>query len=138
MLSPAARVERVIELVEQEKYFTLVAGPQTGKTTSLKWLANRYNRAGQYLALWVDIQTAREVADPAEAFRAVLEKVAWAVRLTQARVELPAIDDLLRSPRTAVLQCLSRLAESCERPVVVLSTRPMDWWARRWCLFSRS
>ncbi len=35
LLSPAPRFERVMQLVARRKYFTLVGGRQTGKTTSL-------------------------------------------------------------------------------------------------------
>ena len=38
MLPPDRRLGRVMELIEQGRYFTLHAGRQTGKTTSANWL----------------------------------------------------------------------------------------------------
>src|SRR5262245_21339748 len=38
MLPPERRLTRVLTLIEDRKYFTLHAGRQTGKTTSLMWL----------------------------------------------------------------------------------------------------
>ncbi len=64
MLSPEKRFAHVMRLVNEEKYFTLHAGRQTGKTTSIQWLVDTYNQGNRYCALWVDIQTAREQPEP--------------------------------------------------------------------------
>jgi hypothetical protein len=120
MLSPAKRFARIMELVEQKKYFTIVAGRQTGKTTSLQWLVKRYNKGETYAALWVDLQTAREISDPERAFPVILEKIGWAVKFSGLPLIVPESDVLLRSPRTAILGCLGQLAASSKRPLVVL------------------
>src|SRR5216684_1310360 len=80
MLPPERRLGRVMELIDDGKYFTLHAGRQTGKTTSARWLAHHYNAGDRYRAIWVDVQTAREEPDPAAAFRTVLEKLDSAVQ----------------------------------------------------------
>jgi len=67
MIPPERRLGRVLELIEQRKYFTLPSGRQTGKTTSLMWLEQHLNDQGRWHALWVDLQTAREQPDPAVA-----------------------------------------------------------------------
>ena len=43
MLPPERRLGRVMELVDDGKYFTLHAGRQTGKATSAQRLADHYN-----------------------------------------------------------------------------------------------
>jgi hypothetical protein len=58
MLPPERRLGRVRELIEEHKFFTLHAGRQTGKTTSLMWLQDHLSRTGSWRALWVDIETA--------------------------------------------------------------------------------
>ena len=60
MLPPERRLTRVMELIDEGKYFTLHAGRQTGKTTSAHWLARHYNATSRVRAVWVDLQTARE------------------------------------------------------------------------------
>lgn len=42
MLPPERRLGRPMELIEQARWFVLAAGRQTGKTTSLRWLAEHY------------------------------------------------------------------------------------------------
>ena len=60
MLPPEHRLGDVLKLIHDSTYFTLVAGRQTGKTTSLRWLVKHLNGSGEYRALWLDLQTARE------------------------------------------------------------------------------
>src|SRR5262249_22161106 len=72
LLPPERRLGRVMELVDDGKYFTLVAGRQTGKTTSAQWLVRHYNAGPRFRAIWVDIQEAREKPDPAKALRTVV------------------------------------------------------------------
>jgi hypothetical protein len=47
MLPPERRLGRVQQLIEERKYFTLHAGRQTGKTTSLMWLDRHLNASGR-------------------------------------------------------------------------------------------
>src|SRR5271163_2443212 len=72
MLPPERRLGRVMELVDDGKYFSFIAGRQTGKTTSAQWLAHHYNAGQRFRALWVDVETASGQPDPASAFRTLL------------------------------------------------------------------
>ena len=67
-LPPEERLGRVMRLVSEKRYFTLHAGRQTGKTTSVQWLVEHLNAEGHVTALWVDLQVAREEPEPALAF----------------------------------------------------------------------
>jgi hypothetical protein len=110
-----------MELVDDGKYFTLHAGWQTGKTTSARWLARHYNAGKRYRAIWVDIETARERAKPARAFRTLLRKLDQIVAHTLPELGVPASrEKLLEDPETAVLFYLQDLAARCKRPLVVL------------------
>jgi len=123
MLPPERRLARVLELIEDRKYFTLHAGRQTGKTTSLMWLERHLNATGRFCALWVDIQTAREEPDPALAFPILLENIDRALAYQHPDLGRPAaaeIEALLRRPTTALLNYLIRLSEVEPRPLVVL------------------
>ena len=75
MLPPERRLTRVMELVEQGRFFPLRAGRQTGKTTCARWLVKHYNADGRYAALWVDLQPAQEQPDPALAFSTLLNQL---------------------------------------------------------------
>jgi hypothetical protein len=81
MLPPERRLGAVRKLIEQQKYFTLHAGRQTGKTTSLMWLERHLNASGRWRALRIDIETAREQPDPAAAMLTVLGSIDDALRL---------------------------------------------------------
>ena len=123
MLPPERRLGRVMELIGEHKYFTLHAGRQTGKTTSLMWLQKHYNASGGVRALWVDIETAREKADPLAAFRTVLNNLDAA--LARAHPDFPRpgaaeVKALLDDPSTAVLRYLRGVAGAESRPFVLL------------------
>jgi hypothetical protein len=55
------RLCRVLELIQDAKYFTLhatlQADRQPGKTTCARWLVDHLNGEGRFHAIWVDLQT---------------------------------------------------------------------------------
>ena len=121
MLPPERRLGRVMELVEQGRYFTLHAGRQTGKTTSASWLVDHLNASGQYRALLIDLQSAREQPDCALAFAAVYTKLDQWVSYEMPEVELAADrGQWLVEPLNAIRRYLSDLTERLSKPVVVL------------------
>jgi hypothetical protein len=123
MLPPERRLGRVQRLIDEHKYFTLHAGRQTCKTTSLMWLERHLNDSGRWRALWVDLQTAREQPDPATALPLVVQLIDRALRLRHAELPRPdpaEIEAVLREPATALLDYLSRLSALDERPLVLL------------------
>ena len=120
MLPPERRLGRIMELVDDGKYFTLHAGRQTGKTTSAQWLTHHYNTNDRFRAVWFDLQTARDDPDPASAFRTVLDRLDVGVARTLADVGVPeGRERLLDTPNTAVHRYLSDLAARSPRPLVV-------------------
>jgi hypothetical protein len=123
MLPPERRLGRVLDLINERKFFTLHAGRQTGKTTSLMWIERHLNASGRCRALWVDIETAREQPDPAVAMPIILQNIDRALGWQHRDIERPdeaACEALLRVPHTAIQLYLSRLSELAGRPFVVL------------------
>jgi hypothetical protein len=123
MLPPERRLGRVQRLIEERKYFTLHAGRQTGKTTSLMWLERHLNESGRWRAVWVDLETAREQPDPAAALSTILTTLDRALRLRHAELARPdpaEIEAALRVPARALLDYLARLSALDERPLVLL------------------
>jgi len=57
MIPPERRLDDVLALIEGQRFFTLHAGRQTGKTTSLMWLERHLEATGRWSAIWVDLQT---------------------------------------------------------------------------------
>jgi hypothetical protein len=121
MLPPGDRVVRAMELVEQWKFFSLVAGHQCGKTTCLRWMAAHYNAGDRLRALWIDLQIARDIPDPAVAIPAILDMLQSTVARTLPTLH-PALDlpSLLKTPQTAILEALRALAAASPLPLVVL------------------
>jgi hypothetical protein len=123
MLPPERRLERVLELIEGRKYFTLHAGRQTGKTTSLMWLERHFNDTGRWRALWVDVETAREQPDLALALRSVLTNFDSALERRHPSLKRPdpsTLGALLADPATALLGYLTALAGLDPRPLLLL------------------
>ncbi len=121
MLPPERRLGRVMQLIDDGKYFTLHAGRQTGKTTSAQWICDHHNAGQRFRAIWVDLQTAAGQPDPALAFRTVLHNLDRAVARDLPDLDLPAARDrLLDDPMTAVLGYLQDLSARCPLPLVVL------------------
>lgn len=122
MLPPERRLGRVMELVEDHRYFTLHAGRQVGKTTSARWMMRHYNASGRFRAVWVDLQSAREQPDPAPAFRTVLGAFQHALTIYLPALTLPSkmeVEELLDDPSRAIHGYLRRLAETPGPPLLL-------------------
>jgi hypothetical protein len=110
MVPPERRLGPALELIDEGKYFTLTAGRQTGKTTSLRWLLTHYREVGTAAAIWADLQVAREERDPAVAFDAILRSLDWSVETYLPGLDVPADRaTYLASPATALERYLEDL-----------------------------
>jgi hypothetical protein len=123
MLPPQRRLGDVLALIESRRFFTLHAGRQTGKTTSLMWLEEHLDATGRWSAIWVDLETARETPHVGEAMAVILD--AFERRLGFRRPDWPRPDAderaaMLATPRRALLTYLTRLAEHTPHPLVLL------------------
>ena len=123
MLPPERRLGHVLELIESRRFFTLHAGRQTGKTTSLMWLEKHLDATGQWSALRVDLETVRETPDVSEAMAGIFD--AFERRLSSRRPHWPRPDAearaaMLTTPKSALLAYLIRLAEATPHPLVLL------------------
>ncbi len=123
MLPPERRLGGVMQLIDEEKFFTLTAGRQTGKTTSARWIVQHLNATEGWRALWVDIQEAREQPDPTKAFRTVLTCLDEAVEETfpdLQRSTRAEREEMLLDPTTCIRHALTRLVRQDARRWVVL------------------
>jgi hypothetical protein len=123
MLPPQRRLDDVLALIESRRYFTLHAGRQTGKTTSLMWLEEHLEATGRWSAIRVDLETARETSDVGEAMALVLAAFDDRLRFRRPNWPRPDADAraaMLATPRRALLSYLIRLAEHTPHPLVLL------------------
>ena len=123
MIPAARRAEALLRLLEEGRWFSLVSGRQTGKTTVVQSLGDELTERGERLVLWVDLETARGRPDPAVALRSVLEAITNSLEQAE-RVELApsptAVAAWLAHPDTALLHYLRAVCAASERPVVLL------------------
>lgn len=123
MLPPERRLGRVIQLIDERKYFTLHAGRQTGKTTSLRWLEKHLAAGAEKRVLWVDVQSAREKTDVSSVMTLILHNIDRALQIRHPDLKRPSPDEInamLQVPEVAVLRYLGRLSALDPRPLVVL------------------
>jgi hypothetical protein len=123
MIPPARRAGESATLIAQGRWFSLVSGRQTGKTTVVQHLTESLTAQGTHRALWVDLETARGIDDPARAFAAVF--AAFDRTLARDAPEFPrptpdAVALLLKTPEEALLRYVSALCEASDRPLVLL------------------
>ncbi len=123
MLPPERRLGRVMELVERRRWFVLAAGRQTGKTTSLRWLVEHERAQGERLAVWIDLESAREDPCVATAMRSVVSAFDRSLAMQCADLTRPgdaSIEAWLRTPTDAVVRYVSAICEASPKPVVLL------------------
>ncbi|MFO0610407.1 MAG: AAA-like domain-containing protein [Polyangiales bacterium] len=122
MIPPERRLTEARALIEQGRFFSLVSGRQTGKTTSVLWLLDHLNADGERSALWVDLQTAREQPDPAAAFRAILGAFGDALARdlpAHSRPDDAQVEAWLRSPARAMIEVIRFVCAASAKPVVI-------------------
>ncbi len=123
MIPAERRAVEATTLIDQGRWFSLVSGRQTGKTTVVRHLARALTARGDRYALWVDLQTARDLDDPARAFATMLAVFDRVLARDLPDLTRPSRDDvarLLETPEEALLVYLSALCAASDRPVVLL------------------
>lgn len=94
LLDPLSRIElaTLLPLIQQHRYFVLHAPRQTGKTTCLLALRDALNAAGDYSAIYVNIETAQAARnDVNAASQAILSKLA---QQAQTTLNLESMEEL--------------------------------------------
>ncbi len=125
-IPPLSRIdlEEVLELVEDMRYFILHAPRQTGKTSTLKALADKLNSSGEYDCVYANFevgQTARE--DVGRAMRALLNQLGLrARRMLQDNFVKSVLADLITEcgPDSVLNEMLTLWSERNDKPLVLL------------------
>ena len=125
-IPPLSRVDLddVLELIEDMRCFVLYAPRQTGKTSTLKALADQLNASGAYHCLYFNVedgQAAREDVD--RVVHGILSEIAFRAEISIGEGSLRALRGrVLRDepPTTALKQFLAGWSAAAARPVVLL------------------
>jgi len=114
----------VISLIDQEKYFVLHAPRQTGKTSCLLALMDHLNMAGDYSALYFNVEVAQSAReDVKRAMTAILDEMAaMAVDyLEDAYIENNWSEILKKSGEDKALnRMLTLWCQQSPKPIVIL------------------
>ena len=125
-IPPLERVDldEILWLIRSKKYFTLHAPRQTGKTSTLKALADTLNASGEYRCVYANVevgQTARE--EVARAMQAVFDQLGKrASRMLGDNFVDSVQSDLLAgcSPDSVLKEMLTLWTQADARPLVLL------------------
>jgi hypothetical protein len=123
LIPPERRSVEAAALIAQGRWFSLVAGRQTGKTTTLQSLARAITAGGASVALWVDLQVARDQADVALAMPVLLDRLADVLARAGLGALVPDAGPVaawLATPATALEHYLGAVCAASERPIVLL------------------
>ena len=116
--------EEIQHMIASKQYFVLHAPRQTGKTSTLLAMMEAINTAGDYQALYVNIEAAQALRhDVGEAVRLICEALAASAKVYGVPTDLQAINrDLFRdqSPTGALTQLLTQWAQLSDKPVVLM------------------
>lgn len=123
MLPALDRLPGIRELVAGGNYFVIHAPRQTGKTTTLKALADEINAKGEMFALYCSLETLQNRSDPTSTSGAIRDLIATNAELSPSYVEcrkrspgsVSDTDRLVLAVRTA----LQNLCRTVGKPVVV-------------------
>ena len=127
-IPPLERIDlgHILGLIEDQKYLTLHAPRQTGKTSVLLALANLLNdgSVGPYRCLYINVESAQVAHnDVASAITAVIDEIAMSGHDSLADDSIEEICTTvlaLNRPHTALKRVLSRWARVDPRPLVLL------------------
>jgi len=126
LIDPLSRVDiaGIDSLVERKKYFVLHAPRQTGKTSTLLALVDRYNATGKYRCVYVNVEAAQAEGENTDGVvRTVLQELGEAAKLY-------VDDDFVQRTWHEVAACgaassalktvLARWAEASPQSIVVM------------------
>ena len=120
MIPAEERLPGLVTLVDNQAYFVVHAPRQTGKTTTLRALAQRLTAEGRYAAICFSCEMGRPFEDDVEA----AARAVWSAVEEVATHELP---EDLRPPAlvpaaegTFLYKQLTRWAQACPRPLVLV------------------
>ncbi|MBW7874892.1 MAG: ATP-binding protein [Candidatus Cloacimonetes bacterium] len=115
-------VKPILELIEQEKYFTHHAPRQSGKTTLLREICRKLNEQGKYLALHITVESAQSARDHVlRANQVILQALQLMLELAlpDSYKDFPHSDTFLNQD-SGVQACLTQWSKISHKPIVLV------------------
>ncbi|MBW7877538.1 MAG: AAA-like domain-containing protein [Candidatus Cloacimonetes bacterium] len=113
-------VNPILELIEQEKYFTHHAPRQSGKTTLLEGICRRLNQEGKYLAISITVESAQAARDNViEANRSILRSLNSGLTACEDYPSLSPCSDFF-GELDGVRFCLETWSKESKKPIVLI------------------
>ena len=120
MLPPERRLGDVLKLIQRKRYFVVHAPRQTGKTTALRALAERFTAEGKYTALLVNCEIVQTLGDDLEEpIAKVLEVLCKTASINLPEELWPPEPDARTTPRARLHNFFVDWAQLCPRPLVL-------------------
>ena len=121
MIEAATRLQGVEELIDSKQYFVIHAARQSGKTTYLKDLTARLNRAGKYYVLNCSLESVQNIVKPEEGIPRIVLKIKNQLRLSNIPHKLEFAKDADYNDFTNVLNTeLTLFCMLLDKPLVIL------------------
>ena len=119
MLSPLARIPKVMALIEQQAYFVIHAPRQIGKTTVMMALAQELTASGRYVGVLVSVEEADAFPNDIGAAEATILRSWYENATDRLPPELaPTLADRVE-PGQGIRSALRSWAKTASRPLVI-------------------
>jgi AAA-like domain len=119
MLSPLARIPKVMGLIEQQAYFVIHAPRQIGKTTAMMALAQELTKGGCYVGVLVSVEEADAFPNDIGAAEATILRSWYENATDRLPPELaPTLADRVE-PGQGIRSALRNWAKTAARPLVI-------------------
>lgn len=110
----------ILELIEQEKYFTHHAPRQSGKTTLLREICRQLNEEGKYLAIHITVESAQAARDNVlEANRGILRALNSGLTACENYPPLSPSSEFF-GELEGVRFCLESWSKASAKPIVLM------------------
>ncbi|MBW7877112.1 MAG: ATP-binding protein, partial [Candidatus Cloacimonetes bacterium] len=112
----------ILELIEQEKYFTHHAPRQSGKTTLLREICRQLNAEGRYLAIHITVEDAQSARhDVIEANHCILRALNTGLMYFHGDIanSFPPVEKFLQQS-AGVRFCLESWSKASKKPIVLV------------------
>lgn len=119
MLPPERRLPGVRDLIDQEHYFVLHAPRQTGKTTSVRALAQALTEKGRYAAVVATCEAGQALGGLEAGIAVVLDAIRLAALAGLSEELRPPEPDAAVPAGTRLHDLLLRWSLACPRPVIL-------------------
>jgi hypothetical protein len=120
MLDAISRLDEVLPLIEQKKYFIIHAARQSGKTTFLREMTKKLNQSGKYYTLYCSLENVQGIDDAKEGIPNIIGTLAFALQTsTIPHKEQFAIDTGADKNMPMLYKVLSDFCSLLDKPLVL-------------------